>query len=57
MAGRPRIFRTPEEIKLLQKQRRKKYQTYFKTYQKLYHLKKKLAVVKKLKKSGIENDK
>lgn len=42
MVGRPKIFRTPEELKALQKQRRKKYQGYFKTYQKLYYLKKKL---------------
>jgi len=43
MVGRPKIIRTTEEIKELQKRRRKKYRGYFSTYQKLYHLKKKLA--------------
>ena len=40
MAGRPKIFRTPEEIKEIQKERRKKYRAYFLTYQKYYYLKK-----------------
>jgi len=40
MAGRPKIIRTPEEIKELQKQRRKKYQAYYKIYSKYYYRKK-----------------
>jgi hypothetical protein len=40
MSGRPKITRTPEELKELQKQRRKKYKGYIKTYRKLYYLKK-----------------
>ena len=43
MAGRPKIIRTPQELKEIQKVRRKKYQTYFKIYQKHYYLKKLLA--------------
>lgn len=43
MAGRPKISRTPEELKQLQKLRRKKYRGYSLAYQKLYYLKKKLA--------------
>jgi hypothetical protein len=40
MVGRLKIFRTPEELKELQKQRRKKNAGYFKIYQKYYYLKK-----------------
>lgn len=43
MVGRPKIIRTAEEWKEIHRQRRKKYQSYHKMYQKHYYLKKLLA--------------
>jgi hypothetical protein len=40
MVGRPKINRSPEEIKELQKKRRGKYKKYYQLYLKYYYLKK-----------------
>ena len=40
MVGKPKLVRTPEQLKELQKENRKKYKKYFDKYNKYYYLKK-----------------
>lgn len=43
MIGRPKIFRTPEELRKLHKERRKRYKKYFQNYGKMYYYQRLLA--------------